>query len=74
MTDTNVAHKPIVLRVPFISEYGEDYVPMALERRCGVCQPAQLPFRCPACGGTGFVLTDTGRAILRLVARHGAQS
>lgn len=64
--------KPAVLKVPFWSEFGEDVMPVSLEKRCPVCrlEPRE---DCEVCRGKGFVLTPNGRAVLRLIARHGLE-
>lgn len=70
---TDERTKPAMLRVPFISEYGEDEVSVALDRRCKACADQADP-ACPLCGGKGWVLTPSGRAVLAFMARHGGDA
>lgn len=59
---------PLFIRVPMVTDHGEDYVSVALDRVCPECHGAGG--ECPDCEGRGRIMTPNGLAVLQLSHRY----
>lgn len=64
-----MTHEVVTKQQPFTDALGRP-----LERPCTFCVGGSNKWDgpdCPVCHGAGYVLTQTGRALIAFLARHG---